>query len=169
MQEIIFSKAKELVALLSQKNMTITFAESCTGGLCAANITRVGGASGVFKGSVVTYSESVKEKLVGVSKETLEKHTVYSEKCALEMSFGAKNLFGADMAVSLTGIAGPSGATESDPVGTVYVSLICENTHVCHRFVFEGDRDTVRNSAVLHAFEMAISYLNDHTTLKKEL
>ena len=168
MQELIFEKAKELVALLSQKNMTITFAESCTGGLCAASITSVGGASGVFKGSVVTYSESIKEKLVGVSQNTLEKHTVYSEKCALEMSLGAKNLIGADIAVSLTGIAGPSGATEKDPVGTVYISLICDGTHICRRSVFDGDRDRVRQSAVLSAFDMAINYLN-HNYSKKEI
>lgn len=162
MQEIIFEKAKLLVSLLSQRNMTITFAESCTGGLCAANITRVSGASSVFKGSAVTYSEKIKQSLIKVSEETLEKHTVYSEKCALEMSVGAKELFGADMAISVTGIAGPAGATENDPVGTVYLSLSCNDTHICERFVFEGDRDNVRASAVLAAYEMAINYLYSH-------
>ena len=165
MQEIILNKAKELVKLLNERNMTITFAESCTGGLCAANITKVSGASAVFKGSIVTYSEATKEKLAGVCPKTIEKHTVYSENCALEMSLGAKNLIGADMALALSGIAGPSGATKTDPVGTVYISLICENTHTCRRYVFDGDRDGVRSRAVLAAYEMAINYLND---LKKE-
>lgn len=166
MQEIILNKAKELVKLLNERNMTITFAESCTGGLCAANITRVDGASAVFKGSVVTYSEATKEKLAGVCPKTIEKYTVYSENCALEMSLGSKKLIGADMALALSGIAGPSGATKTDPVGTVYISLACESTHTCRRYVFDGDRGAVRSKAVLSAFEMAINYL---TINEKEL
>lgn len=139
--------------------MTVTFAESCTGGLCAANITKVSGASQVFKGSAVTYSEQIKSKLVGVTKDTLDKHTVYSKECAREMCLGAKDLFCADVAIGITGIAGPSGATENDPVGTVYIAVARGNGCVCERFVFEGDRERVRESAALKAFEMAVNTL----------
>lgn len=159
MQDLIYEKAKELVFLLRERKMTITFAESCTGGLCASSITRVSGASEIFKGSAVTYCDQVKSDLLGVSGATLEKHTVYSGACANEMSAGVQKLFGADMAISLTGIAGPSGATQKDPVGTVYVSLICKDTHFYKRFVFTADRDQVRNLSVISAFEMAISHL----------
>lgn len=159
MQEIIYKKAKELVCLLKERNMSITFAESCTGGLCAANITRVAGASSVFKGSAVTYCDEIKGSLIGVSKQTLEKYTVYSRECANEMSKGVKELLGAQIAIGITGIAGPSGATKNDPVGTVYVSLCSKEAHFCKRFVFDLDRDGVRNAATLAAFEMAIDHL----------
>jgi len=161
MQENILNEAKLLVSILKDRKMTITFAESCTGGLCAANITRVSGASEVFKGSAVTYCDEIKNSLIGVSSATLERYTVYSTQCAMEMSAGVKKLFGADMAISLTGIAGPSGATERDPVGTVYISLICGDTHTCRRHVFSGDRDTVRSKATLAAFEMAVENLKN--------
>lgn len=168
MLETIAKKAQTLVLMLSQRKMTITFAESCTGGLCAANITRISGASGVFKGSAVTYCDEVKNSLIGVSSRTLDTHTVYSNECALEMSAGVQKLFGADMAISLTGIAGPLGATEKDPVGTVYISLICQNTHISTRRIFTGDRDTVREKATLAAFEMAIDHLTNQSLDHKE-
>ena len=168
MQEIIYEKAKTLVRLLTEHEMTITFAESCTGGLCAADLTRVNGASGVFKGSAVTYSEEIKSALVGVSDKTLEEYGVYSKECAKEMSAGARRLFGADIALALTGIAGPSGATKTDPVGTVYISLDSSNFNICKRFVFDGDRDRVRSLATLAAYEMAIAYLADVKGEKSE-
>ena len=159
MDRQIDAAASELVRLLLSKNMTVTFAESCTAGLCAASLCNVSGASAVFKGSVVTYCDEMKNRLIGVSLETLEKHSAYSAECALEMSRGAAALVGADVGVGVTGIAGPGGATEKDPVGTVYVSVWSENAHYYKRFSFEGDRTAVRKSSVVEAFRMALELI----------
>lgn len=113
---------KELIA----RGMKIASAESCTGGYVAKRITNVSGSSSVLDGSIVTYANEVKEKFVGVSKATLEKYGAVSEQTAIEMARGVRKLFGADIGVSTTGIAGPTGGTPEKPVGLVYVGVSCD-------------------------------------------
>ena len=137
-------KEESLVNLLLQKGLTIATAESCTGGLLAKRITSIPGASGCFEMGVITYSNESKIKLLGVNKETLAKFGAVSEQTAREMSIGIKKLSQADIAVSITGIAGPGGGTESKPVGLVYVGI---NNDV-YELQFVGDRENIRKSTV---------------------
>ncbi len=117
-------KAEEaLHTLLIEEKKTLSFAESCTGGSLASRITALADASTYFLGSVVSYSNSAKEQILGVSKQTLETHGAVSEEIAREMLEGVFEKFGSDYAISVTGIAGPSGGTKEKPVGTVWVAL----------------------------------------------
>ena len=114
---------KTLIELLKKNNMTISTAESCTGGLIAKSITDVSGASDVFGYGFVTYANEAKMKLLGVWEDALSEYGAVSEPVAVLMSRGARRVSGSDIAVSVTGIAGPGGGSEEKPVGLVYISL----------------------------------------------
>ena len=157
------TKAEELVALLKARGMTVTAAESCTGGLVAASIVGVSGASEVFPGSVVSYATRVKEELLSVDPCSVEAHTVVSAPVAREMAAGARRLLRADVAVSVTGLAGPGGGTEEIPVGTVFVGVATEKGCDAYRFSFAGDREAVRRAAADAALEAAIFAVKNET------
>jgi PncC family amidohydrolase len=112
-----------VVRLLTKRNLTLATAESCTGGFIANRITNVPGASKVFLGGVVAYCNGVKQRFLGVRSETLLRHGAVSAPVAREMAEGARKKFGADFAVAVTGVAGPSGGTKAKPVGTVFIAL----------------------------------------------
>ena len=114
---------KVLVGWLGRRRLTLALAESCTGGFIANQITNVPGASKVFPGGVVAYSNGVKQKFLGVRAGTLARHGAVSEAVAREMAEGARKKFGADFAIAVTGIAGPVGGTKHKPVGTVFIAL----------------------------------------------
>ncbi len=138
----------EVVELLAKNKLKVTFAESCTGGLLAARLVNVPGASEIFKSSVVTYSNKAKRKLLGVNKCTLKVFGAVSAQTATEMAIGAMRRLGAEVAVSVTGIAGPGGGTEKKPVGLVYIACnVLGNVTVkeCH---FTGERLDVRIASV---------------------
>ncbi len=134
-----------LVHELSAAGKKISFAESCTGGLCAKRVTDVSGASGVIDMSVVTYAASAKQRLVGVNAETVEKFGVISAECAEEMAIGIRELSGADIGVSVTGLAGPT-PDEGKPVGLVFVGVSTADKTYTKRYFFpyENDRAHVR-------------------------
>ena len=139
---MIFKKAVEI---LISKGLKTTFAESCTGGLLCKSVTDVPGASAVFPGGAVTYCNDAKISLLGVSSGTIEKYTEVSLAAASEMASGAAALFGADIAVSATGYAGPGGGTEKDPAGTVYVGVFVRGAVNAYRLYFpRADRAEVR-------------------------
>ena len=144
-------EAEALASDLCSKHRTMCCAESCTGGLIGAAITDMAGSSEYFLGSAVTYSNEAKVKLLGVSEQTLVSHGAVSEETAREMAIGAVSLFGADYAVAVTGIAGPGGATETKPVGLVYIAVSDGSRVVVSRNVFEGGRKQVRDSTVREA------------------
>lgn len=145
------SVAADLVRLSASRGVTLGTAESCTGGLVAGAITAVPGSSEALLGGVVSYALSVKERVLGVRHETLESFGAVSSECAAEMSQGARRIIGCDVAVSVTGIAGPGGAEPGKPVGTVWFGLTSPNGTTTHVEKFEGDRQEVRDQAVVHA------------------
>ena len=147
----ILEASRVLGKFLSDRNLTATTAESCTGGGIACAITAVSGSSGWFNQAYVTYSNGAKQKLVGVSAETLERHGAVSRETVREMAAGARKAAGADVAVSVSGIAGPTGGTAEKPVGSVWFGFAA-GSHVLTEFRhFAGDRDSVRRQAVLFA------------------
>jgi len=112
-----------VVRLLAERGQTLALAESCTGGCLAHRVTNVPGASAVFPGGVVAYSNAAKRKFLGVRAKTLSRHGAVSAAVAREMAGGARKKFGADFAIAVTGIAGPGGGTKRKPVGTVFIAL----------------------------------------------
>ena len=152
-------KAETLVRLLEKKKWHVTFAESCTGGLLAATLVSASGASAVLDESYVTYANESKMRLCGVREETLARYGAVSEETAREMAEGARKRAGADVAVAVSGIAGPLGGTEGKPVGTVAFA-----------FAFDGKTETVtvhfgnigrtqvREASVLYVLDTLISH-----------
>ncbi len=143
-----------VVKLLAKHELTVVTAESCTGGLIASTIVNVPGASRVLKESFVTYSNKAKRKHLDVSKDTLKKYTEYSEKCAKEMARGAALVNDSDLAVAVTGIAGPGGGTEDKPVGLVYISCYVKGKVVVKEHHFYGTRTMIREQSVIHALDL---------------
>lgn len=140
--------------LLINKGMTFASAESCTGGNIAHVITMIPGSSEVFKGAAVTYATPMKTKVLGVSTETIEEYTVVSQQVVEGMAVGVRELMEADFGVATTGVAGPSGGTEENPVGTVWIGVASSSGIVSKRFNFGKDRENVINRATVAAYEM---------------
>lgn len=144
----------EIIEALTNGGKHITFAESCTGGMLAEMLTAISGASECFDGSFVTYANEQKEKLIGVSHETLAKYGAVSYQTALEMSRGARLALGADIGAGVTGIAGPGGGTPEKPVGLVYISISTKDIHCFCRLNLDGDRFEVRRKTCLYVLEL---------------
>ena len=140
--------------LLAANKKTVTFAESCTGGLIAEKITDIAGSSVYFKSSVVTYSDESKIKYLGVKEETLQNFGAVSEETAKEMAEGARNAAGCDYAVSVTGIAGPGGGSKDKPVGLVYIGIASGKEMQAFKYIFPGSRKDVRNRAANTALDL---------------
>ena len=140
--------ASRVIEIFRAKGLSLALAESCTGGMIAETVTNVAGASDIFYGSAVTYVNSAKEHILGVAHETLEKHGAVSSECAEEMACGARRVYGADVAMSVTGIAGPGGGSEAKPVGTVWFGLATKDGAETFRRRFDGDRAAVRRQTV---------------------
>ena len=155
--EKLDKSVSNVVKLLERKSLTIATAESCTGGLLSELITSVSGASAVFELGICTYSERIKTKFLGVPAETISKYGVVSEETALGMVRGLKECSGADVCVSVTGIAGPSGGTAETPVGTGYIGFdICGRQFVCLPELWklsDMSRDNIRRCAAAFAFD----------------
>lgn len=149
------NSAKKLVDILSRKGLKVASAESCTGGMVSAAITTAPGASSVFDGTVVSYSNEIKSKLLGVPQEILDTHGAVSAQCAEAMAEGVRALMRADIGLSLTGIAGPGGGTPDKPVGTVYLGISSKRGVRSHLLTLSGDRDSVREQSVLAALNAA--------------
>ena len=146
--------AAAAVRRLSEKKKTVTFAESCTGGLIASTLVSVPGSSAVFDGSLVTYANRVKHDYLGVSGSTLENEGAVSPSCAVQMAEGARRAMDADYAVAVAGIAGPGGGSAAKPVGLVYIAVAERDgdTEV-FKFIFEGNRTAVRRAACRQALQ----------------
>lgn len=145
--------AGAVVACAARAGISLACAESCTGGLVGGAITDVPGASRVFQGTAVCYSNEAKIRLLGVKPQTLENHGAVSEECALEMACGARGLFGSDLSVAVTGIAGPEGGTSEKPVGTVWFAVSGSKTLKAFKRSLTGDRAHIRRWSAAIALE----------------
>ncbi|PNR90054.1 competence damage-inducible protein A [Petrotoga sp. 9T1HF07.CasAA.8.2] len=141
-----------LFDVLLKSSKTLSFAESCTGGMLSDTLVSIPGASNVFKGSLVTYSNESKVRLLDVKKETIEKFGAVSEETVKEMAYGLKKIMESDICVSVSGIAGPSLGSEQKPVGTVWYGFLINEDFVALKNVFTGDRDEIRKRATYFAF-----------------
>lgn len=151
---------KAVFALLTEKGMTLAAAESCTGGLVAERMTDLPGASKVFMGGVVSYTNQVKAKVLGVPRALLEECGAVSEPVARAMAEGVRALTGADIGVSVTGVAGPATDERANPVGTVYIALAAKDGTICRLCRFgEQSRGCIRTLAADGAFDMVRRYL----------
>lgn len=151
------------VEALLAKGYTVTTAESCTGGLIAATLINVPGISEIYREGYITYANEAKEKLLGVSRETLEQYGAVSEETAREMAKGAAESAGAEVSLVSTGIAGPSGGTPEKPVGLVYLGCCLKGKVTVRKENFHGDRESIRRQAVASALELLLSVLSEET------
>ena len=157
-----------VVDILIAKHLTISTAESCTGGLLAGRIINVPGASNVIGEGFITYSNDAKRKYLGVKKSTLKKFGAVSEQCAKEMVKGLLAATKADVGLVTTGIAGPDGGTEEKPGGLVYIGCsVCGKIKV-KKYIFEGDRRQIRDSATEKALVLVRKYLTKYNTENKK-
>lgn len=157
--------AQNVASLLENAGLTLSLAESCTGGLIAKLLTDVPGSSSFFERGAVTYSNRAKEQWLGVGKKLLEEEGAVSEACALAMARGVRRAAATDLALAVTGIAGPTGGTADKPVGTVVLALVAPGVEQVQRFRFAGDRSQIRLMTACTALEwirrLAITRLND--------
>jgi nicotinamide-nucleotide amidase len=151
--------AQEIGELLKQHNLTLGTVESATGGLISHLITYVPGSSDYYKGSIISYSNEIKMSLVGVKKETLEKFGAVSAQVGTEMAEGGKKVLGVDICIANTGIAGPTGATPSKPIGLFYIGISHKNGSFNRKFLFKGDREENKEQAAIAALTWLKDYL----------
>ncbi len=145
---------------LRERSLTVCTAESCTGGLIAHRLTNVAGSSDYVIGGVVAYSNHVKSRLLRVRGHSLIDHGAVSVQVAVEMATGARQLFGADFSVSVTGIAGPGGGSAEKPVGLTYIGLAGpDDLLTVERYVWEGDREAIKDASANAALELLLKYI----------
>ncbi|OPY32499.1 MAG: competence damage-inducible protein A [Methanomassiliicoccales archaeon PtaU1.Bin124] len=154
------SPEQALGKILREGHLTLAVAESITGGLVGDKITDVPGASDYFLGAITSYSNKAKEDLLGVSSDTLRTHGAVSGECALEMAEGVRQRFRSDIGLSVTGIAGPSGATAEKPVGLVFFAYNDGQMMLSESLVIPGDRAAIKHAAAEHLIAMALELLS---------
>jgi len=146
--------------LLHERKLKLALAESCTGGLAGHKMTNVPGSSEYFEGGIVSYSYEAKVSLLGVSWDTLHAHGAVSHETVIEMARGVKKLLNVDVAVSISGIAGPGGGMPDKPVGTTWIGLVANDGEWAHEFHFQGDREQNKESSAHAALQVLLDYLS---------
>ena len=151
---MMMSLSCELIRAL--QGQTLVTAESCTGGGIGAALTAVPGSSAVFKGGVISYTNDVKSGVLNVDSDILDRVGAVSAPVAEAMAIGVRKLLNADIAVSVTGLAGPDGDQYGNPVGTVYIGYADADGAISEKYVFSGDRDSVRSQAIAAALKLVL-------------
>lgn len=149
----------EIGKLLRERKLKLGLAESCTGGLVGHRVTNVPGSSEYFTGGVVAYAYEAKVAMLGVSWDTLNAFGAVSRETVLEMARGVKRLLAVDVAVSVSGIAGPGGGTAEKPVGATWIGLVAPEGEWARKFIFDGDREQNKTSSANEALQMLLDYL----------
>jgi PncC family amidohydrolase len=147
--------------ILHERRLKLAAAESCTGGLIGSRITDISGSSEYFLGSIVAYAYEAKVKLLDVSWNTLNKYGAVSRETVLEMARGVQQRIGGDIAISVSGIAGPGGGTPEKPVGTTWIGLVAKDGEWAKEFHFSGNREQNKSSAADAALQMLLDYLQE--------
>lgn len=161
-EQELYKLADKVIIRARENGLTIATAESCTGGWIGKALTDISGSSSVFMGSLVAYSNDIKENLLGVSQSLLITHGAVSEKVAFEMAKNCAQSFGTDIAVSVTGIAGPGGGSTEKPVGLVYMGISYNGETDAHEFRFENfGRESIRRDTVKEALNLCLKAIND--------
>lgn len=161
----LIETAEKLSEALRARAQTLTTVESCTGGLVGAAITALPGSSDIYPGGFITYSNTLKQQLVGVSPDTLSTHGAVSAQTAIEMARGGLRQVASDYAISISGIAGPDGGTAQKPVGTVWICSAGQEARIdCRRFVFPGDRAKIRRDSAITAMSILCQMVQGHDT-----
>lgn len=150
---------KRIGKMLKERGLKIAVAESCTGGLISSRITDISGASDYFEAGITTYSNVSKIRLLNVPKDTIDRYGAVSEETAKSMAEGVKKTLHADIGVSVTGIAGPTGGTEGKPVGTVFIGLATKKATYVRKFFFDGNRLEIRRKTSDAALMFVEEYL----------
>ena len=152
-------REEEIGDALRKEEISISTAESCTGGLISHILTNVPGSSEYYKGGVIAYANEVKENVLHVSKEILEEHGAVSAECAMAMAMGVRELLRTDVGIATTGIAGPTGGTPDKPVGLIYIALATKDYVYHAKHIFHEDRDGNKREAANAALEMLWGYI----------
>lgn len=163
MNDEIYKLAEQVIASAREQQFTIATAESCTGGGIGAALTSISGSSKVYEGGIISYSNDVKTKLLGISEKTIERHGAVSQQTAKIMAESARKALSTDLAISVTGIAGPTGGSKEKPVGTVWIGLAQKNntTKVKHNIFADKDRESIRMDSVLQALKILKQALDE--------
>ena len=151
----------ELKNYLDRNKLTVSTAESCTGGLLGAILTSIPGSSTYFQGSIVAYSNYQKMNLLKINEKTLQNYGAVSEQCAIEMAKNLKDIMKTNISISITGIAGPEGGTEEKPVGTVFTAIIFNDKENVYKYQFSGNRNLIRILTVRTIIENLLKMLED--------
>jgi len=166
----VSEKLEEVVGkLLTERKLTVGLGESCTGGLVGHRLTNVPGSSTYFLGGIIAYSYEAKEQLLNVKHTTLDEHGAVSPETAAEMARGARTALGADIGISVTGIAGPGGNLPGKPVGLAYIALSARDAERVERFVWNGDREENKAQSAEAALSMLKEYLESHEFVAEPL
>jgi len=156
MSDEIYKLAKQVIGAAHKQRLTIATAESCTGGGIGTALTSVPGSSNVYEGGIISYSNDVKINLLAVPKKTIKQHGAVSQQTAKAMAEGARKVLFTDLAISVTGIAGPTGGTPDKPVGTVWIGLAQkgQNTVTEHHLFADEGRESIRVNSILQAIKL---------------
>ena len=145
--------------LLRRSGFRLSVAESCTGGLLGHRLTNIPGSSDYFLGGVISYANQAKVELLGVSEETLTRHGAVSRQTVEEMANGARDRFGTEVALAISGVAGPGGGTEEKPVGLVWIGLSAPGAEQARKLEFDGSREQIKAQAAEAALQLLYDYL----------
>ena len=153
---------QQLHDLCVEKKVSIATAESCTAGLLAAKITSIAGASSFFKGGIIAYQNDIKINHLGVSKSLIKEKTEVCAEVVQQMAQGVRNKFSADFSVATSGYAGPTGGSELNPIGTVFIAISSKEKTISKRFVFVGDRESIVSQSVISGAEFLMEVLKNN-------
>ena len=153
------SLEQRVAKILTRKKMTLSTAESCSGGLLAHRLTNIPGSSNFFKMGVITYANDAKQKLLRVPARFLKNYGAVSAEVALAMAEGVRRILKTDFGVAITGIAGPTGATKNKPVGLVFIAVSAKQRCLCKKFLLKGKRIKIKSSAITRALRLLLTLL----------